>query len=584
MSRAQHAKRGSAARRAAAVAWFVTSVAACAPTGQATDDVVDQASPAPMSSLGSYLAARHAQQVRDYGHAAEFMNRALAEDPANNDLVRRTFVLRVSEGRIADALPLAQRIVEFDRTAGLAQIVLLLQEVKAGDFEAAARRGRALPSEGAQRLAQPLLVAWCEMALKRPAQAAQALNGLDQLRGVEALKDLHKALLDDYADRLAEAEQAYKKTLGDQARLTWRSVELAGNFYERHQRTEEARHLYERLAEGDQGQTVVTGALARIAKGQVPQRLIASPTDGVAEALFDLASVLDQRETLDASLIYARLALDLRPDFPLAQLLIASIDDEEQHVADALALYRTVDAASPLGWTARLRAASALDQLERTDDAAVELNRMAAERPHDPEALVALGDILRGRSRFAEAALAYDQAIARVDHPEPRHWRLYYSRAAALERSGQWARAEADLKHALELQPDQPLVLNYLGYSWIDRGENLDQGLTMVKRAVELRPNDGYIVDSLGWAYYRLGDFVNATQLLEKAIELLPEDPTVNDHLGDAYWQAGRLVEARYQWRRALQFKPEADQAKTIEVKLDRGIAKPPAAAATRGG
>jgi tetratricopeptide (TPR) repeat protein len=583
MNRARQAKRGAAARHAAAVAWFVTSVAACAPAGQATGDV-GEAPPEPMSSLGSYLAARHAQQVRDYGHAAEFMNRALAEDPGNNDLVRRTFVLRVSEGRVAEAVPLAQRIAQFDHTAGLAQIVLLLQEVKAGDFEAAARRARALPSEGAQRLAQPLIVAWCEMALKRPAQATQALNGLDELRGVEALKDLHKALLGDYADRLEEAEQAYKKTLGDQARLTWRGVELAGNFYERHQRTEEARRLYEHLAEGDQGQTVVSGALARILKGEVPQRLIATPIDGIAEALFDLASVLDQRETLDASLIYARLALDLHPDFPLAQLLIASIDEEQQHVGDALALYRTVDAASPLGWTARLRAASALDQLERTDEAGVELNRMAAERPRDAEALVTLGDILRGRSRFADASLAYDAAIARVEHPEPRHWRLFYSRAAALERSGQWARAEADLKRALELQPDQPLVLNYLGYSWIDRGENLDQGLKMVKRAVELRPNDGYIVDSLGWAYYRLGDFVNATQLLEKAIELLPEDPTVNDHLGDAYWQAGRLVEARYQWRRALQFKPEADQAKMIEVKLDRGLVKPPAAAATRGG
>jgi Flp pilus assembly protein TadD len=209
---------------------------------------------------------------------------------------------------------------------------------------------------------------------------------------------------------------------------------------------------------------------------------------------------------------------------------------------------------------------------------------MAAERPKDPEPLIELGDILRGRNRFAAAVEAYDAAMSRVGDVQPQHWRLYYSRAAALERSGQWARAETDLKRALELQPDQPLVLNYLGYSWIDRGEHLDQGLTMVRRAVELRPNDGYIVDSLGWAYYRLGEFANATQFLEKAIELLPEDPTVNDHLGDAYWQQGRAVEARYQWRRALQFKPEADQVKTIETKIDQGIGKLPAAASTRGG
>ena len=127
-------------------------------------------------------------------------------------------------------------------------------------------------------------------------------------------------------------------------------------------------------------------------------------------------------------------------------------------------------------------------------------------------------------------------------------------------------------------------MLNYLGYSWIDRGEHLEDGLKMVQRAVELRPDDGYIVDSLGWAYYRLGDFPHAVRFLEKALELLPEDATINDHLGDAYWQEGRLVEARYQWRRALLFKPEADQVKVIQTKLDRGIAKLPAATSARGG
>jgi Flp pilus assembly protein TadD len=213
-----------------------------------------------------------------------------------------------------------------------------------------------------------------------------------------------------------------------------------------------------------------------------------------------------------------------------------------------------------------------------------ELKRMAAERPHSPEPMIELGDLLRGRDRFAEAVTAYDAGIARVEKVEPRHWRLFYSRAVALERAGEWPRAEKDLQHALELEAEQPLVLNYLGYSWIDKGLNLETALKMIKRAVELRPNDGYIIDSLGWAYYRLGDFTKATQTLEHAIELLPEDPTINDHLGDAYWQAGRLAEARFQWRRALQFKPEAGDVKTIEGKLDRGLAKLPAAAAMRGG
>ena len=539
---------------------------------------------APMSALGSYLAARHAQQQRDYPRAAEYMSRTLADDPDNNDLVRRTFVLRVSEGRVDEAVPLARRIVAQDHGAGLAQIVLILQDAKGGDFAAALQRARLLPSDGAQRLSAPLLIAWCEVGQQHRAQAAQALDALNDVRGVQTLRDLHAAMIADYADRIGEADEAYKKLIAGQAQPTWRAVEVAGNFYERHQRSQEARRLYEGLADSEQGLAVVQPALQRIARGDVPPRLISSPQDGMAEALFDLASILDQRETLDASLIYARLALALRPDFPLAQMLVAEIEEDQKHTAEALAVYRGIDGKSTLSWTARLRSAQALDILDRTDEAAGELKRMAAERPKDPEPLVELGDILRGRSRFGDAVDAYDQAIARVAHPEARHWRLFYSRAVALERAGQWPRAEADLRHALQLQPEQPLVLNYLGYSWIDKGQNLEAALKMIQRAVELRPKDGYIVDSLGWAYYRLGDFGNATQILEHAIELLPEDPTVNDHLGDAYWRSGRLAEARFQWRRALQFKPEADEIKTIETKLDRGpAARPPSGTSTRG-
>ncbi len=585
MSEGQHVGKWSAARTAA-VACLTAMLVACGDAGHtvaATDDA-RAAAAEPTSALGSYLAARHAQQQRDYGLAAAYMGRTLADDPGNLDLVRRTFVLRLSEGRIDDAVPLARRIMDLDRNAALPATVLLLQEVKAGNFAAAVAHARSLPTDGAQRLLVPLLIAWCEMGQQHPAPALQALDALNDLRGAQALRDLHAAMLADYADHLDEAEQAYRKLLADQAQLSWRSVEIAGNFYERHQRGQEAQRLYQRLASGDQGGSVVQPALERIARGEVPARAIASPQQGVAEALFDIASILNQRETLDASLIYARLALDLRPDFSLGKMMVAEIQEDQQHKVEALALYRTIDPQSPLAWSAALRAAATLDALDRTDEAEAELKRMAAGRPQDPEPLVQLGDMLRGRSRFAEAVAAYDQAIARVGDVEPRHWRLFYSRAVALERSGQWPRAEADLRRALELQPDQPLVLNYLGYSWIDRGQNLDAALKMVQRAVELRPNDGYIVDSLGWAYYRLGEFGNATHILEHAIELLPEDPTINDHLGDAYWQSGRAAEARFQWRRALQFKPEAADVKTIETKLDRGPAKLPAGVSSRGG
>jgi tetratricopeptide (TPR) repeat protein len=556
------------------------AVAACAAPTPDTTEVATPAgaAPAPTSPLGSYLAARHAQQVHDYSSAAQLMEKALADDPSNLDLVRRTFTLRVSDGHVAEAVPLAQRIVGLEGNNGLAATVLLIEDIKAGHYDAAMKRAQTLSHEGAQRLAVPLLTAWMDAALGHPAEARQALVQMGDLKGFEPLRELHTALIADYGDQVEDAQKAYEALLSAEAQPTFRVIEVAGNFYERHGLADKARALYTRFLADDDETDAATAGLARIAAGKVPAKLVDTPQKGAAEALFDIASLLNQRETMDASLIYARLALELEPDFPLAQLLAGEIRDDQGRTADALALYGAVDPHSPLSWSSRLRAALALDQLGKTDQAEATLKALAAERPAAIEPLVELGDVLRGHEKYQEAADAYDQAIARQKTGDQNSWRLYYDRGVSLERSGRWPLAETDLKHALELAPQEPLVLNYLGYSWIDKGENLSDALKMIQRAVELRPNDGYIVDSLGWAYFRLGDLPKATEFLERAIELMPEDPTINDHLGDVYWRTGRVAEARFQWRRALQFGPEAGDAKVIETKLDRGLDKPPQA------
>ena len=171
-----------------------------------------------------------------------------------------------------------------------------------------------------------------------------------------------------------------------------------------------------------------------------------------------------------------------------------------------------------------------------------------------------------------EAVKAYDEAVKRIGALERRHWSLLYTRGIALERSKQWPRAEADFLAALEFEPEQPYVLNYLGYSWVDQGINLERAQKMIERAVELRPNDGYVVDSLGWVLYRLGKFAGAVRELERAVELRPEDPIINDHLGDAYWRVGRRQEARFQWRRSLSLEPEDDLLAVLRDKIKAGL------------
>jgi tetratricopeptide (TPR) repeat protein len=420
------------------------------------------------------------------------------------------------------------------------------------------------------------------MATGDLAGADAALQGLDKFNGFQPLKVFQLGLLYDFAGKADKAQGYFDQALKANDQLNWRLTDAIANFDERHGRGDQAKELYQRFMRQNTGSDLAVSVAAAKPAGPPPPT-IRSPADGLAESLFDLASVLNQAETIDLALLYDRFALSLRPQFPLAQLLLADVLSAQNKPEESLVVLRGIPADSPYSWSARLRATVNLDTLDRSDEAVTQLKAMAGEKQDLIGAEVQLGDILRSKKQFAEAVTAYDEAIRRADLSGlPERWTLFYDRGVVLERSGQWKRAESDLQHALELKADQPAVLNYLGYSWIDRGENLQRGLKMIEKAVALRPEDGYIVDSLGWAHYRMGDYASAVESLEKATELVPEDPTINDHLGDAYWQTGRLVEARYQWRRALQFGPQQDEIKPIEAKLEHGLNA--AAAPPRGG
>ncbi len=527
------------------------------------------------SPFGAYLAGRHAQERRDYSAATAWFEDALESDPESPELIARTFLMEASEGRFDRARVLAEKELRLDPTDAVAQLVLLIDRLKAGDYPGARARAETLPTDGLHRFLSPLARGWTRMGMGDFSGADAALRQLDKFNGFAPLEFYQLGLLYDFAGDPDIAEDNFKKTLDASGHLNWRLTDAIANFYERHGRADKAAALYERFTQENPGSELGESALAR-RPSEPPARLIRTPGDGLAEALFDLASVVNQAETIDLALLYSRAALELRPQMPLAQLLLADVLSAQNKPEASLAILGEMPPSSPYSWSAQLRIAADLEMLNRTDEAIAQLKEMSKEAPRRASADMQLGDLLRAKKRFSEAVEAYNEAMRRLSAAGvPERWSLLYSRGIALERSGQWKPSEADLLHALELKPDQPLVLNYLGYSWIDRGENLDRGLKMIEKAVELRPEDGYIVDSLGWAHYRLGDYSSAVQYLEKAIELVPQDPTINDHLGDAYWRSGRATEARFQWRRALQFGPEVDEIKPIEAKLDRGLIPP---------
>jgi tetratricopeptide (TPR) repeat protein len=533
------------------------------------------AAPSAETLFGEYLAGRHAQETRDYAKAAEFFEDALKQDPGSSELISRTFLMEASEGRFDRARALAERELKLDPTDAVAELIQLIDRFKAGDTAGALARAEALPGDGVHRLLGPLARAWTRMATGDLPGADAALRQLDKFNGLAPLEYYQLGLLHDFAGDPDAAAENFKKTLEVTGQLNWRLTDAIANFYARHGRADEADALYQRFIKDYSGSELAESVLTR-EPVEPPAPLIRTAEEGLAEALFDLASIVNQPETIDLSLLYVRSALELSPHLPLAQLLLSDVLSAQNKPEASLAVLAQIPPASTYSWSARLRVAADLEMLGRTEEAIAQLKDLSTEAPTRAGAEMQLGDLLRAKKHFAEAVEAYDEAIRRLQAAGmPERWSLFYSRGIALERSGQWKESETDLQHALELKPDQPLVLNYLGYSWIDRGENLDRGLKMIEKAVELRPEDGYIVDSLGWAHYRLGDYPSAVQYLEKAIELVPEDPTINDHLGDAYWQSGRPNEARFQWRRALQFGPEADDIKPIEAKLDRGLEAP---------
>jgi tetratricopeptide (TPR) repeat protein len=532
--------------------------------------------PLETSVYGDYLAGLVATHARDFGAAADFMIRALDSDPDNLDLLRRAFVLTAAEGRHSESLQLARRLVDLEPANAVALLVLAVDAVVRDQQETARDQLAEQPEHGLSILYGPLLNAWLRVGADDLTGAQAEAAELDGREGFESLYLMHKALLYDVGGDTERAAEAYQDLLGQLDSPSLRFAVLAGNFFERQGQPESVDEIYAKyyLANPDTTLLVTVGAADSGGPAAVP--ILRSYKDGWAEVLFDLAGILSQERADEMALVHAHLALRLKPDLDLAHLLIGEIMEAQDRNEAAIEAYRRIDPAARLAWASRLRVADALGRLERTEEAVVELESLAAERPDSFEALYRIGNLLRMQERFGEAADAYDRADRRVAKYEQHHWSLFYFRGISLERDGQWQRAEADFLKALELQPEQPYVMNYLAYSWVEQKLHLEEAQQMLVRAVDLRPNDGYIVDSLGWVYYRVGDYEAAVTLLERAVELRPQDPVINDHLGDAYWRVGREQEARFQWRRSLSFKPEADQVPIIDAKIELGLTTQP--------
>jgi tetratricopeptide (TPR) repeat protein len=523
------------------------------------------------TASGSYLAARHAGIERDSTTAAAYYLNVLKADPRNADLLSHAFLSVLTDGDIDEAGRLADRLIQLDRSDRIARLVIGVRALKQKQY-GLARQNFAQSVRGpVTDLTATLLSAW---ALSGAGDTRAAVDTLDRLAGPDwyaIFKDLHAGLILDVANNKKDAGKHYERTYKADP-VAVRTVEAYGRYLSRAGTKDDALKVYQDFNKVVPDHPVIVEEMKEITAGEKLPVLADSPQAGAAEALYGLGASIGRRGGEDLALIYLQLALYLEPTHTMALLSLADLYESLKKPELAIKVYDRIPPSSPLHRNAEIQIASDLDTLDRTDEAKKRLERLVAEHPKDTEAILALANILRGRKDFAECANVYGKAIANVPVPEKVNWVMFYFRGICHERSKQWPLAEADLKKALELYPDQPLVLNYLGYSWIDQGVNLDQGMNMIRRAVEQRPDDGYIVDSLGWANFRIGNYDEAVKDLDRAVELKPEDPTINDHLGDAYWRVGRVLEARFQWSHAKDLKPEPEDLPKIEEKLKSGL------------
>lgn len=536
------------------------------------------------SLSGSFLAARIAASSRDFEAAADNFARALARDPRNPELLVSAFVPMLAAGRIDDAADVAARILRTDGRERLARLVVATRAMRERRFRNAITTLRVTERGAADDITGGLIAAWAAQAA---GETDEAIGNVERISGADwytVFKDFHAGLILDIAGRRTEAGRrlaAAHRADGQALRVT----EAYARHLARAGERARAAEIVTRFLERAPTNPVMTQLLSDI-NGNRPVALLARDSQrGAAEVLFGLGAALARDGGDELAAIYLQLAIYLDGENGLSHLALGDLFQQMRRPVQALASLARVPAASPMKRSAEIQAALALDDLERTDEALQHLDALLERDANDMEVLVTRGNILRGKKRFDEANVAYDRAIATLGQVERRHWTLFYFRGITFERTRRWPQAEADFQRALELMPDQPLVLNYLGYSWVDQGVHLDRAMGMLKRAVELRPEDGYIIDSVGWAYYRLGRFEEAVTWLERAIERKPADPVINDHLGDAYWQVGRRLEAYFQWRHARDSKPEPDDLVRIERKIREGLVDPtptPPAAAVR--
>ncbi|MCX8996327.1 tetratricopeptide repeat protein [Rhizobiaceae bacterium BDR2-2] len=531
------------------------------------------------SFSGALLAAGNADTDKDYKMAAALYRKALAFEPGHVEIRERLMFTLLMSGDFEEGAKLAEELKTGKAFERVTTVVRATDAIRRKDYAAADAILKYNGPNDLDRLMNSLLAAW---SMTGAGKGAEALTQLERLRGPDwyaLFRNYHAGAIAIVAGDQNKARRFLTAAVTDR--------EGAGTAPDTFMRSVMALARLEAAAGNKQkaldsisaGEAVISNyaplkALRSAIEQDEPQeQQVKDAAQGAGAVLFSVGGALNRPGAEDVVSLYLQIAHALDPQSADTLILLGGLAENLERPAEAIEYYRKVPENSPMRRVSELQLGLALAQTGEVEEARSHLKSLIEADPTDLRSYLSYGSVLSEAKDYKAMAENYDKAVEVIgNNARPQNWSIFFQRGIAYERLKEWDKAEPNFLKSLELNPDQPQVLNYLGYSWVDMNRNLDQGLEMIRKAVELRPDDGYIVDSLGWAYYRLGRFDEAVEELERATSLRAGDATINDHLGDAYWRVGRRLEAGFQWQNALKLNPELADIPKIEEKIKNGL------------
>ena len=530
------------------------------------------------TKYGTYLAGRVAHIRQNYDVAADYYMKSLNLGLEKTDILSSTYLLLASEGRIDEAAVYALKAREQGDKSNLISFILMAQNAHQNNFEAALESLSNLEDSPLNKTVVPLFKAWLLAASSKKEDALQILEALTSDESLLPLYHMHRGMMYDYFDEPDKAFEDFETIVNNEKMpLSFRALQIIGNFYLRYGQKDKIVEVAQKYFTQN-NETPMLKDLAESFEKADPahvKKLIDSPQKGLAEAIFNIGTLFRGFQN-EVAQLFTSLVLYLNPDLEVARVSMADLYEQAHRTHKATEEYLKIDASSPAYFVAQLKAAETYLSEKENEKAYELLFKLLEKYPGSEQISFRLAEVCRIMKKYDKAVSYYEQTLKNMsDNPKDK-WPVYYALGISLERQGKWDEAELVFKKALKASSRHPYVLNYLGYSWIDKGINYNQALYMIFEAHRKDPTDGHIIDSVGWALYKMGKYQEAAKVLERASEYLPTNAVVFDHLGDAYWQAGRKNEARYQWQHALKATEDKEDINQAEVlrKIENGMEK----------